>query len=1141
MLSRAFIPRSYSPVAVSALVVCLMLTCNAESLAQPLEQLASTFISPPPSARPWVYWFWMDGNSSRDGITADFEAMQQAGIGGVYQMEVDVGIPRGPVAFMSAPWRDLFKHAVTEADRLGLQITVNAGPGWTGSGGPWVSPAQSMQKLVYSDVQVTGGRTLNVPLPQPPTTAGYYRDVAVLAFPTPSDHCRIRDIEQKALYQRGHYSSESGVRSYLPEPAVDDSITSADVIPASSIVDLTSNMNISGVLTWAAPPGDWTIMRFGHTSTGANTRPAPKAGLGLECDKMDAKALAAHYASYMQPLIDRAGPLAGKSLANLHIDSWEMHSENWTANFPQEFLRRRGYSILPWLPVFSGCVIDSVETSERFLWDLRRTCEEMIVENHAQALKQLGAKSGMHLSIEPYDGTPISDMRLGSVADIPMCEFWANCFQTWFSCYEATSIAHTLGRDIVAAEAFTSNDEERWLMYPGSMKGLGDWAFCRGINRFAFHRYAHQPWLDRAPGMTMGPYGIHFERTQTWWPLVDEYNRYIARCQAVLQQGTAVADVLYLAPEDSPFVFHPPDDAVTGNPPVPRTFHFDCCTADTLLHHAYIETATGHPRIAFDHASSYAILVLPNRKAISPQLMQKIEQLANAGAVIIGNAPSRSLGLSNRNESDAMVQQIASKLWNGKRSSATSGEIAYGKGAVVPVPNASPSAAQLPPLSELWSDAEWIWSPDQPDAAHKVPAGQRVFAIQLPHFPGAITSARLVSTADNSLTAYVNGTPVGDHRDFRNAANFDITRYLTADDNLLTVSVTNSGEKPNPAGFIGCVYLQFDDATSATIPTNRYWLAGETEPTLSALELGPYTMPPWGAISEPFSEAPLYPAATLIDATLRQHNVTPDIQTSLPLDYIHRRTASADIYFLRNTSDAPCSGTCCFAVPASGAQVWNPVTSAIDPADITRQSTADTELFLNLEPRASRFIVFGTTTTMPAKVEPPTTSTHTLLQLAGPWKVQFQPKRGAPESIVLPALVDLARHSDPAVQHFSGLTTYTTTFTLPAQDVTSGTALQLDLGKVAVIAHPILNGHALRTLWCAPYNIDITAAAHAGENTLSLEVANLWPNRLIGDAALPENQRIASTTWNPFRPEDPLPPSGLIGPVTIQSTHSSPP
>ena len=179
------------------LTASLALTCCAAEKAAPLQQ---GFLHPPDSARPWVYWFIMDGNLSREGITADFEALKRAGIGGVIMMEVDVGIPRGPVKFMSPEWRALFKHAVAEAERLGLQITLNAGPGWTGSGGPWVKPEQSMQHLVASAVEVAGPKHFDEVLPRPqrrPAFFGdgalppelekakndFYRDVVVLAFP----------------------------------------------------------------------------------------------------------------------------------------------------------------------------------------------------------------------------------------------------------------------------------------------------------------------------------------------------------------------------------------------------------------------------------------------------------------------------------------------------------------------------------------------------------------------------------------------------------------------------------------------------------------------------------------------------------------------------------------------------------------------------------------------------------------------------------------------------------------------------------------------------------------------------------------------------------------------------------------------
>ena len=156
------------------MITLLLALFALANTGMPADDLAKNFAAPPLAARPWVYYFIMDGNFTREGITADFEAMKRAGIGGMIIMEVNVGVPQGPVKFMSAEWRQLFKHAVREAERLGLQITLNAGPGWTGSGGPWVKPEQSMQHVVASAVEVSGPAKFDAALPQPVPRPAYF-------------------------------------------------------------------------------------------------------------------------------------------------------------------------------------------------------------------------------------------------------------------------------------------------------------------------------------------------------------------------------------------------------------------------------------------------------------------------------------------------------------------------------------------------------------------------------------------------------------------------------------------------------------------------------------------------------------------------------------------------------------------------------------------------------------------------------------------------------------------------------------------------------------------------------------------------------------------------------------------------------
>ena len=298
----------------------------------------------------------MDGNLSREGITADFEAMKAAGIGGMIIMEVDVGIPRGPVAFMSDHWCELLRHAVEEAERLGLAITLNAGPGWTGSGGPWVKAEQSMQHLVASEVNVTGPARFDAVLPCPEPRAPYfgmqglpeemvrsrldfYADVAVLAVRQTDPAVRIKNLDEKALYVRDPYTSMPGVKPFLSPPSRDDVAPETAVIPAQDVIVLTDRLQPDGRLTWDAPPGEWTILRFGRRITGANTRPAPRPGLGWECDKFDKAALDAHFDAFVGKLLSTIGPRPADRTTGwttLHIDSWEMG----VTELEREFRRR---------------------------------------------------------------------------------------------------------------------------------------------------------------------------------------------------------------------------------------------------------------------------------------------------------------------------------------------------------------------------------------------------------------------------------------------------------------------------------------------------------------------------------------------------------------------------------------------------------------------------------------------------------------------------------------------------------------------------------------------------------------------------------------------------------------------------------
>jgi hypothetical protein len=481
------------------------------SVALQAADLAGQFHNPPATARPWVYWFWNNGNVTKAGITADLEAMKRAGIGGVIIMDVveRFAPPPGTADFMNPEWQELFRFAVSEAHRLGLEINMTNGPGWCGSSGPWITPELSMQKLVSTNLTVTGPVRFSAVLPRPDTGFGrardgfdstvkyddFYRDIAVLAFPV---------------------------------------ATNGSVAP-TAVSNLTAKLDASGQLSWEVPAGQWVIQRLGHTTTGSSTRPPVKGGNGLECDKLSRDAMDVHFANMMGKLIHNVGSMAGPALSATHIDSWEVGSQNWTPKFREEFEKRRGYDPVPFLPDIAGdarSTIGGTAVADRFRWDFNQTISELLAENYVGRLAELAHEHGLRLTIEGYNLPFGDEAAYTEGADEPMTEFWATgAYENEAKGRQMASVAHIMGRTVVGAEAFTSGDSEEWKMHPATIKALGDYEFSQGVNRFVVHRYAHQPYLDRFPGVTMGPWGLHYERTQTWWEMSAAWHEYLSRCQ----------------------------------------------------------------------------------------------------------------------------------------------------------------------------------------------------------------------------------------------------------------------------------------------------------------------------------------------------------------------------------------------------------------------------------------------------------------------------------------------------------------------------------------------------------------------------------------------------------------------------------
>ncbi|CAM3324833.1 glycosyl hydrolase [Zobellia roscoffensis] len=655
-------------------VVCFMLYATFFFGQQNNKKLSlkEDFKNPPSTSAPGVYWYFMDGNLSREEMTKDLESMKEAGISNLIFLEVGIGVPRGPVDFMSTEWQDLYAHAVREAERLGIKILLGAGPGWCGSGGPWVTPEESMKHLVYSETEVKGNKKIKVKLPIPEQRSTqwhnlkdpYYEDFAVYAIPN-SVKPTIKDINEKALYERDPYSSKPNVKPFLPDPIGGSNLDGGKILDHADVINITSFMEPNGKLVWKAPKGDWTIIRMGKRVTGASTRPSPEPVIGLESNKMDSVAFKNHLANYTDILLEKTAPRKEDSgWTGFHMDSWESGAQNWTEGIVEEFIKRRGYDPEPYFLTYTGRTVKSTEITERFLWDLRQTCKELVLENHVEFAKKYAHRNGLELTIEPYDMNPAGDLDLGAIADVIMAEFWSKRFGyvTWYAVLEATSISHITGRPIVGAEVFTSSNKQAWQEYPWSMKDQSDWALALGVNRFIYHTFAHKPLGDEyRPGMTMGQYGVHWDRGQTWWPMVQAYHKYINRSSHMMQQGQAVSDILYLTPEGAPMVFTPPTDALEENGAIPdkKGYGFDGCSPKMLMDKALVENG----KIVFPDASSYEIMVLPNFQSMTPALLKKITSLVEQGAKIIGTPPIKSPSLTNYPESDDEVKLMAQNLW----------------------------------------------------------------------------------------------------------------------------------------------------------------------------------------------------------------------------------------------------------------------------------------------------------------------------------------------------------------------------------------------------------------------------------------------------------------------------------------------
>jgi hypothetical protein len=1120
-------------------------------------ELETSFRRPPDAARPWAFWYWMNAAVSREGITADLEAMSEAGLGGAYLMPIrgaaDPPQWQPPVEQLTPEWWGAVLHALQEADRLGLRIAMHASDGFALAGGPWITPELSMQKLVWTETRVAGGRRFDDVLTQPPAREGYYRDIAVLAFPSldgagqstrtavpkvttsqsdvdarflsgdgderrfrcdapcwiqyefeqpftcrsltictdandtyhanrlileagddgqhlrrvgrlepprhgwqdgdaPVTHAlaattarvfrfrhdptgaepgaedldsakwrpvlELRGIELSSAPRLHQFEGKSGAVWRVSRPTTKEEVPQTECVRRDRIVDVTRHLAADGRLAWDVPPGRWTILRVGHTSTGHRNETGG-GGRGLECDKFSGDAVRLQFDRWFGEAFRRAGPRAGRILSTFHVDSWECGSQNWSKTFRREFERRRGYDLLPYLPAMAGIPVESAFVSERFLHDVRQTIAELVVDVFYDSLAERARDKGVRFTAENVAPTMTSDgmLHFRSV-DEPMGEFWLRSptHDKRTDMLDATPGAHVYGKLVVQAEAFTEL-RLAWDEHPAMLKAMSDRNYALGINRFVYHVFTHNPWLGRRPGMTLSNIGLFFQRDQTWWRAGRAWVDYARRCQALLQWGRPVADVAVFTGEEVPRRAVLPERLVSTLPgivgaevvrreeerlanrggPVEempagvwhsakmadpadwtdplRGYAYDSINPDVLLRLATVRDG----RIELPGGASYAVLVLPGAHplspvgdAMTPEIAARLRGLVEAGAtVIVRGPPTHSPSLRGYPTCDRTVREIASELWPG-------------------VGREPGGAATGPPLRRV---------------------GQgRVLA--------------------------------GPFRE----------------DSFATLGI-----EPD------------------LVATDR---AGERTSGLA---------------------------------------------------WTHRSAQDAELYFLSNQRDEWRDIEVSLRVAGRLPELWDPVSGDIRRVKTWRVENGRTLLPLRLAPSGSLFVVLRETTSVRSQAEGPNEPQPRVVALLdGAWQVSFDPAGGGPEQpLVFDRLLSWTERPEHGVRHHSGTAAYERGFRWepPAG---GRPRVFLDLGEVANLAEVTVNGRPCGVAWTRPYRVEITEGLRPGDNRLRIEVTNTWANRLIGDQSLPEGERLTWTTASSTLVEGrPLLVAGLLGPVTV--------
>lgn len=970
--------------------------------------------------------------------------------------------------------------------------------------------------------------------------------------------------------------------TYLWPPATGPESPDFAVVP-DKVIDLTDRLQPDGTLAWDAPAGEWVILRIGMAPTGARNSPASPEGQGLEVDKMNRAAAKAHFDAFIGKILSRLSPDERKAFKHVVADSYEMGSQNWTDGLADLFRKQYGYDPVPWLPALTGRVVGDADRSDRFLWDLRRLVADRVAKDYVGGLRDACHAHGLKLWLENYGhwGFPAEFLQYGGEADHVSGEFWATGDLGSIELRAASSAAHIYGKPIVSAEAFTS--VLKFESTPWSLKRRGDWALCEGINHWVLHVYIHQPWEDRLPGVNAW-FSTEFNRHNTWFDQGRAWIDYYRRAHFLLQQGEHVADVAYFIGEDTP--------KMTGarKPELPPGHDFDYINAEVIEGRLGAEGG----RLALPGGKSYRILVLPDLDTMRPAVLRKIRDLAAGGGAILGPPPSRSPSMQGYPDCDTEVRRLAEELWSGLDGKLAT-RTAFGKGTVfrgtdlrtaLDTLGAGPDVAGIDPAQILWTHrasnsadiyflcnqsdravtrvaefrvpgkAPEFWDAvtgriTHPAAFAQTPGGIRVpvtleprgslFVVFRSPVSGAPTVAEVTREGKPLLQTAPLTEPPGIAPGARDTENtFTMAGWVRPAAEIALPAEANAGAQTRLARNDAVFPVHGDTAypsggracAGISVGNNGACVYEHAANYFAPLLVHPATIDDWTHVAVVYRDGR---PALFLDGKLARQGLQSQkiVHSSLAAGGrgggAFRGELAEFQHFDRALSQEELA-TLVAERPGSGGGF---------PPPITLSRTADGAVEAMVAASGTYAIRFSDGATRQLQVN----DVPAPQEIRGPWDVAFPGERDRPPAISLERLMPLETHPDPRIRYFSGTASYSCQVSIDATRLADGRRLFLDLGRVESIAELSLNGKGLGTLWKPPFLADITGAAKPGTNQIQIRVTGTWSNRLIGHVKFPEGLPGAAGDATPFRPhltadiklrpDAPLSPFGLIGPVRL--------